>query len=211
MSLEILRSDDQHLKDTIDGETWEIQVNTLIHLGFHKVLKVSSDAYLDELLHTRPTWVSADRRFVPNIVDTRVKLPRQFEIAGIKEQGYDLDSLAEREQSEKGPYVIWVRDHPINGTESIKEARGRLDAHEEPCSISEVTAWYLQNSRRIRRSAVIVSSTRNTTDDGEHGYLGLRKLYIPVWDWIEPSPPKLTTLKDRIKLPRRAVLLSRLR
>lgn len=138
-------------------DEWLRQAQKYIKLGFHKELGLSEQEYLDSLPKFGPQPENFKGRFdIPIMVETRISVKRQCELAGIE---YCLDVVdvgwpsafpyGDWPNDSKGyktpnvPYITWMQDGASNLGESVDIVREKLAKDERGATIFGGIAFYL--------------------------------------------------------------------
>ena len=135
---------------------WLRQTRKYIKLGFHKELNLSKKEYLDSLPKFGPQPENFKGRFdIPVMVETRISVERQCELAGID---YLLGSLScidwpndpQGYKTPKKPYITWMQDGAKNLREKVEIVREKLAKDERGATIFDGIAFYLAQPKSLK-------------------------------------------------------------
>jgi hypothetical protein len=133
------------------GIEWKRQSDRLTDgLGFHKLLGLSKEEYLQSLPKFTPQPEEYKGRFdLQVLVEPRIPLKDQQKRADI---GSSISSITEMREPVKdivqtlnAPYVIWSHDASRYRSQSAAEAEKKFDVDEVGGTLTEVTALFLQH------------------------------------------------------------------
>lgn len=141
---------------------WLRQAQKYLKLGFHKELRgLSEQEYLDSLPKFGPQPENFKGRFdIPVIVETRISVERQCELARIDSRlgalpRVDWTNNSKDYKTLNGPYIIWMQDGAKNLRKKVEIVREELAKDERGATIFDGIALYLAESRTLLRDHFI--------------------------------------------------------
>ena len=161
---------------------WERQVKRLLGLGFHEELGMTEAAYRNSIPEFLPQPEEYKGRFdIPLIVETRIPLKRQHQLAGIPEY-IDTDNIENLTPVPDKPYTIWTHDANRYRRLSVERATVQFSEDEVGSPQFEVTALYLHKPFNNRG----VDAAGSRFESGDAPYLNVFRGEPGVYsDWID--------------------------
>lgn len=130
---------------------WQRQVGRYVALGFPKELGLSPEDYCASLPKFEPQPESLCGRFdIPVLVETRIALSRQAELAGLQ---YHLGgglSVCDWDdpkdyKTPDSPYITWMQDGKKNLNKSVRDVRRDLEIDERGATEHDGVALWVTN------------------------------------------------------------------
>lgn len=135
------------------------QIEKLVRLGFHNELGLTEEEYCKSFPILLPQPEEYRGRFdIPLIVDPRIPLGRQHELAGIVEY-LNTNKISNLSPIPKDSYIIWVHDTHNLEENTVEESISGFGEDEKGCLQVEVTSFYLHHPEFFRSNNRIVSAT----------------------------------------------------
>lgn len=145
---------------------WSRQIQRFIELGFHKELNLSEREYLDSLPKFGPQPEQFQGRFnIPVVVETRIPVKRQCELAriryflgGLKVTDWTDDSKGYRTPDR--PYATWLQDGKKNLYRAVEAVRKELAEDERGGTEFDGIALYIAHPQVLKEHFLDLPGTK---------------------------------------------------
>ncbi len=178
---------------------WSRQIRKFIAFGFHQELGLPEQGYLDSLPKFEPQPGNFRGRFdIPVLVETRISVKRQCELAGVD---YFLGDLShgdwpkdpEGYKTPDSPYITWMQDGAKNVKKSVERVRKELAQDERGGTDFDGIAFYIIHPEVLGNHFIDLPGT--LVESGHAPSLGLwvgrPKLY---YYWVVYAHPGFGSL-----------------
>ncbi|MBI2613469.1 MAG: hypothetical protein HYW62_01755 [Candidatus Levybacteria bacterium] len=152
------------LEEHLLGPEWHRQSQYLATL-FAKELNLTQEQYIASLPKFGPRPESWKKRSgIPVIVETRVPLERMLELAGIKVDSFNVNSIIDWKKGKfrtpKSPYTTWLNDGEVDLNTSVNHVRKSLKPDERGATIYDGIALCIRdrNLNVRERSRLLISN-----------------------------------------------------
>lgn len=180
---------------------WQNQVNRYIRLGYHRELGMTAEEYRDSL----PKFKSQPEAYkgrldTPLLVETRIGIDRQFELAvfvnWLKQAGLDAQNWPQDPKgytTPEAPYTTWANDPAENRNRKVEDVRKSLQEDERGGTRFDCLAFYLANPAKLIEVYIDLpgDSVGSGSAPGLYSYRGQPAVY---WHWVTYAGPQWGSL-----------------
>ena len=158
---------------------WQRQGQRYIELGFHTELKIIESEYLASLPKFTPQPESFKERLdTPVMVETRVPIKRQYELAGIAYhlEGSDKSDWAKDPKKYKtpdSPYTVWLDEGARDMNRKVEDVRKKLAGDERGGTEFDAIALYIAKPNILEKRFLDLPGTTVGSGDAACLYLWL--------------------------------------
>jgi len=143
---------------------WERQVKGYFKLGFHKELNLSEEEYRDSLPKFTPQPEAYKGRFdIPVLVETRIPVKKQAELAGLRY--YSAEAVRDWEDDPKGyqtpetPYITWMQDGRNYRKWTVDNFRRAMAEDERGATEFDGVALFIKNPKILQHHSIDLPGT----------------------------------------------------
>lgn len=157
---------------------WQKQSHRFIKLGFHIERGLTEDAYLESL----PRFSSQPEQFkgrfdIPILVETKIPVKRQCELAGVN---YFLEGLDVKDwkndprkyETPQDPYTTWMQDGKKNLKREVRDVRNSYAKDERGATEFDGIALYIAHSEILKDHSIDLPGTQVGSHYAAYLHLG---------------------------------------